>query len=105
MVCGRPGLLVVVEVTCGRRGGTAQSWWLRWWLWDEERRRVTICDACEFGSTFERARVITLTREFVVYITCTALQYPLHNFVVSTLNFVVSAFWHYNNLQCPLFLL
>ena len=35
-----------------RRGGRAES---RWWLWDEERRRVTICDACEFGSTLERA--------------------------------------------------
>ena len=33
-------------------GGRAES---RWWLWDEERRHVTICDACDFGSTFECA--------------------------------------------------
>ena len=37
-------------------GGTAHSW-LRW-LWDEERSRVTICDACDFESTFGRASVI-----------------------------------------------
>ena len=45
VVCGRPGMFVVVEVTCGRCGG---RWWLRWWLWDEEGSRVTICDMCDF---------------------------------------------------------
>ena len=44
-------------VTCRRRGG--RLLW-RWWLWEEERSRVTVCDACDFGSTFERARAITL---------------------------------------------
>ena len=48
MVCGQPGMFVVVEVTCGRRGS---RWWLRWWLWDEEGSRVTVCDACDFWIT------------------------------------------------------
>ena len=52
IVCGWPGLLVVVEVTCGQHGGMVQLWWLSWWLWDEDRRCVTICSICEFGSTF-----------------------------------------------------
>ena len=42
-----------------RRGGRAES---RWWLWDEERRRVTICDVCDFGSEFERARARSRSR-------------------------------------------
>ena len=41
VVCGRPGMFVVVEVICGQRGG-------RWWLWDEEGSRVTVCDTCDF---------------------------------------------------------
>ena len=50
-------------------GGRAES---RWRLWDEERRCVTICDTCEFGSMFKRAaRANTLPPKFVVYITCT----------------------------------
>ena len=45
VVCGQPWMFVVVEVTCGRRGG---RWLLRWWLWDEEGSRVTVCDMCDF---------------------------------------------------------
>ena len=40
MVCGWPGMFVVVDVMCGRCGGR--------WLWDEEGSHVTICDACDF---------------------------------------------------------
>ena len=45
VVCGQPGMFVVVEVTCGRRGG---RWLLRWWLGDEEGSCVTVCDVCDF---------------------------------------------------------
>ena len=40
MVCGWPGMFVVVEVKCGQHGGR--------WLWDEEGSHVAICDACDF---------------------------------------------------------
>ena len=48
VVCGWPGMFVVVEVTCGQRGG---RWWLWWWLWDDEGSRVTVCDVCDFWIT------------------------------------------------------
>ena len=54
--CCRPCWAFTVIHLCGRgghwwrRGGRAE---LRWWLWDEERRCFTICDMCDFGSTFE----------------------------------------------------
>ena len=87
-----------------RRGGRAG-----WWLWDEERRRVTICDACEFGSTLERALnarardhapaqicSVHYMYSFVVFI-IQSCRVPL-NLVVSAFSlqkFVVFAFWHY----------
>ena len=61
VVCGQPGMFVVVEVTCGRRGG---RWWLRWWLWDEEGSHVTVCDACDFGS---RTRACAHTQIHTIY--------------------------------------
>ena len=51
MVCGWPGLVVVVGVTCRRRGGRVDSLLLRWWLWDGERSHVMVCDVSDFGST------------------------------------------------------
>ena len=57
------------------RGGGCYEWamWrqalLRWWLWDEEGRRVTVCDMCDFRinvPTRDRAW-ITLAPKFVVY--------------------------------------
>ena len=48
VVCGQPGMFVVVEVMCGRHCG---RWLLRWWLWDEEGSCVTICDTCDFWIT------------------------------------------------------
>ena len=70
VVCGWPGMFVVVEVTCGQRGG---RWWLRWWLWDEEGNRVTICDVCDFGSrTRTRAR---------------AQIHTIYNFIASIIQF------------------
>ena len=39
-------MFVVVEVTCGQRGGR----WLLRWLWDEGSR-VTVCDTCDFWIT------------------------------------------------------
>ena len=81
VVCGRPGMFVVVGVTSPRRGGTPL---LSWWLWDEEGSRVTICDTCDFGinvPTRARDRAwITLAPKFVAY---TVLQCLLYNFVVS----------------------
>ena len=41
VVCGRPGMFMVVGVTSGRHGGRPL---LSWWLWDEEGSSVTICD-------------------------------------------------------------
>ena len=38
-------MFVVVGVTSGRCGGRPL---LRWWLWDEEGSRITICDGCDF---------------------------------------------------------
>ena len=46
VVCGQPGMFVVVGVTSRWRGGTPL---LSWWLWDEEGSHVTICDTCDFG--------------------------------------------------------
>ena len=57
VVCGWPGMFVVVGVTSGRRGGRPL---LCWWLWDEEGSRVTICDNVTLESTFRHAHVITL---------------------------------------------
>ena len=45
MVCGQPGMFMVVGVACGQHGG--RPLW-RWWLWDEEGRCVTLCDVCDF---------------------------------------------------------
>ena len=45
MVGGRPRMFVVVGVMSGQRGGKPL---LRWWLWDEEGRHVTVCDMCDF---------------------------------------------------------
>ena len=54
VVCGRPGMFMVVGVMSGRRGGRPL---LSWWLWDEEGSRVTICDTCDFGiNVLTRAR-------------------------------------------------
>ena len=72
------------------RGGRAES---RWWLWNEERRRVTICDACDFGSRFERAHApsqicsVPYMYSFVVFI-IRSCRVPL--------NLVVSAFYYKN---------
>ena len=57
VVCGWPGMFVVVGVTSGRRGGRPL---LSWWLWDEERSCVTICDNVTSELTFRRACVIAL---------------------------------------------
>ena len=57
VVCGRPGMFMVVGVTSGRHGGRPL---LSWWLWDEEGSRVTICDNVTSESTFRRARAMTL---------------------------------------------
>ena len=38
-------MFVVVGVMSGQHGGRPL---LRWWLWDEEGRCVTICDVCDF---------------------------------------------------------
>ena len=46
MVCGWPGMFVVVGVACGQRGG--RPLWRRW-LWDEEGRHVPLCDMCDLG--------------------------------------------------------
>ena len=70
VVCGRPGMFVVVEVTCGRRGG---RWLLRWWLWDEEESCVTICDACDFWIRTARALTNALTPKFALSILYTIL--------------------------------
>ena len=68
VVCGQPGMFVVVGVTSLRRGGTLL---LSWWLWDEEGSLVTICDTCDFGinvPTHARDRAwFTLAPKFVVY--------------------------------------
>ena len=50
VVCGRPGMFVVVGVAWGWHGG--RLLW-RWWLWDEEGRHVTFCDACDFWINIE----------------------------------------------------
>ena len=71
VVCGRPRMFVVVEVTCGRRGG---RWLLRWWLWDEvEGSRVTVCDACDFWITNARALTNALAPKFALSIPYTIL--------------------------------
>ena len=57
VVCGRPGMFMVVGVTSGRRGGRPL---LSWWLWDEEGSCVTICDNVTSESTLRRVRAITL---------------------------------------------
>ena len=44
LVCGRPGMFVVVGVMSRRCGGMLL---LSWWLLDEEESRVTICDTCD----------------------------------------------------------
>ena len=49
VVCGRPGMFVVVGVTSGRRSGRPL---LSWWLWDEEVSHVTICDNVTLESMF-----------------------------------------------------
>ena len=67
-------MFVVVEVTCGRRGG---RWLLKWWLWDEEGSCVTVCDACDFGITNVRARAHAHVRAQI----CTVDT--IYNFVVS----------------------
>ena len=57
VVCGWPGMFVVVGVTSGRHGGRPL---LSWWLWDEERSHVTICDNVTLESTFRHACTIVL---------------------------------------------
>ena len=47
VVCGRPGMFVVVGVTSGRCGGRP---WLSGWLWDEEGSCVTIARMIALGS-------------------------------------------------------
>ena len=68
VVCGWPGMFVVVGVTSGRRGGRPL---LSWWLWDDEGSLVTICDTCDFGinvPTHAHDRAwFTLAPRFVVY--------------------------------------
>ena len=65
VVCGRPGMFMVVGFTSGRHGGRPL---LSWWLWDEEGSHVTICDTCDFGMMHVRDRAwITLTPKFVAY--------------------------------------
>ena len=68
VVCGWPGMFVVVGVTSGRHGDRPL---LSWWLWDEEGSRVTICDTCDFGInilTHARDRAwITLAPKFAAY--------------------------------------
>ena len=59
MVCGRPRMFVVVGVTSGQHGGRVL---LRWWLWDEEGRCVTVCDRCDFQINVPRRMP-----KFVVY--------------------------------------
>ena len=54
MVCGRPGLVVVVGVSCRPCGGKAHSWGLRWWSWDGQRSYVTVCHVSDFGSTLQK---------------------------------------------------
>ena len=100
-------LLMLVTWACGCRvcwlAGCRVLWatwvisggggylWVGWWhgtlvvevVWDEERSHVTICDACDFGSTFGRASVIAQ----ICSLHC------VYGLVVSPLNVVVFAFW------------
>ena len=62
-VCGGRGYV-------GRRGG---RWLLRWWLWDEEGSRVTVCDACDFWITNVRTLTNALVPKFALSIPYTIL--------------------------------
>ena len=55
VVCGRPGMFVVVEVTCGRRGG---RWWLRWWC--GMKKEAVSPFVTRVILDHERARALTL---------------------------------------------
>ena len=57
VVCGWPGMFVVVGVMSGRRGGRLL---LGWWLWDEEGSCLTICDNVTSESTFRCVCAIAL---------------------------------------------
>ena len=74
VVCGQPRMFVVVEVTCGRRGG---RWLLRWWLWEAVSLFVT---RVTFGSRM-RARAHERARAQI----CTI--HTIYNFIALIIQF------------------
>ena len=69
VVCGQPGMFMVVAVMIGQHGGRPL---LRWWLWDEEGSHVTACDMCDFW-----INIPMLMAKFEVYAVLQCLLYNL----------------------------